>query len=241
VTFHLTAGERFNQTEAALISTAEHFVTSHGLMWEGTKSVNKSDMPYAEWEVWSQYERQLVEIAPDGRVMGYIDFRPPGEGSPPLSRGELLQVCRVSGLVPEDAEVETVSYANGKNYVTFHQNVLNRTVRFNAIKIGVTGTDNIAGVGIRWTEFDPKAFDVELSEQEAVNVCREYFENEDGDITGTELMYVKSNEFFGGADDQSIHLAYNVRYVRNPKEPEYFAELWIGASTGEIVGGDFVP
>ncbi len=142
-------------------------------------------------------------------------------------------------------EIESISYVNRKNHVTFHQNLLNRTVRFNSVNIAVTGNDSISNFFIDWTEFDPKAFDVELSEEEAVNVCREYFrewfEDEDGDITRVELMYLKSNEFFGGADDQSIHLAYAVRYVRNPKEPEYFAELWIDASTGEIVGGDFVP
>jgi len=237
----LGTGEKLDENEAAARNAAETFVALHDLKWEGFKSVNESKMPHAKWEVWSLHDRQLVEVGADGRIVSYIDFYPAERGSPPLSREELMQVCNSSGLLPANAVLTEMSYSNGINYAQFNQQVLGRVVRFNAVKIAITGKTNVAGFSTRWREFDPYAFDVRITPTEATKICQQFFKSGTGSVAGADLVYVIPNDFFGPSGEEGVHLAYQLRYVFNMSEPEYFAELWVDASSGKILGGDAVP
>lgn len=237
----LGSGEKLDANGTAARNAAETFVALHDLGWEGFRSVNDSHMPHARWEVWSLHDRQMIEVAADGRIVSYIDFYPPERGSPPLSAEELTRASNSSGLLPPSVVLTEVSYSNGINYAQFNQRALGRVVRFNAVKIAITGKTNVAGFSTRWTEFDPYEFDVRITGAEAAKICQQFFKSATGSVTGTDLVYVVPNDFFGPSGEKGVHLAYQLRYLFNMSEPEYFAELWVDASSGKTLGGDAVP
>lgn len=236
----LRSGEKRDVNEAQARHAAETFVDLYDLQWEGFESVNGCNTSHARWEVWSLHDRQMVEVAADGRVVSYIDFSPPEEGSPPLSAEELTQACNSSGLLPASVVLTEMSYTNGINYAQFNQQLLGRVVRFNAVKMGITGRTNVAGFSTRWREFDPYAFHIRITGTEAAGICHQFFSNAKGSVTGTDLVYVIPNDFFGPSGEEGVHLAYQLRYTFNLSEPEYFAELWVDASSGKVLGGDAV-